>query len=540
MKARSFIENEELDELYQSVLFLSFSNAAVKRLKEAALAQLPRRMRSLMRIDTFHALTFEILCAHAHLVGVERPCRILRPHEKNRIENRLKEVEKNKTSRQKAILQELVDLESKGGLVYFDRFAPLAGKIFRSHTFLADSYSRAYPLILVDEYQDTDDDQDAFIRLLSRKSQLICLGDPNQRIYAWRGARPGRLKSLVRDHGHRPIHLRKNHRFRNDGIPAFAEAVLDGRTPKQTDCVTVIPHNRKTSNLRIPIARGLGEILKRVQKTSRSRIAIMARNNADVRTLSQLMSLPDKKGKAIRHTVLGDSADLGPAWDVVLGALELCSSSSGTETAFRGLAFSLAEFEACKARGGNKARRETLEKWADPERRIPNRGAGVQLLRLVGELRDHLSGDVAQDLAVLVDGLSKVSGSYLDGVLQALVMNDPRLQTEKLIIPMAEIWAESGSYAGVVDLGRRVLQQQMITDPMVERGGIVLMTMHKCKGREFDGVILVETKAGRFVNQNDHRHRARGTEDRLLFHTAITRAREQAVVLRLPFGKLLF
>ena len=59
-------------------------------------------------------------------------------------------------------------------------------------------FTEAHPLILVDEFQDTDEDQWRLIQLLSKNSEIVALGDTDQRIYAWRkGVSATRMKDFA-------------------------------------------------------------------------------------------------------------------------------------------------------------------------------------------------------------------------------------------------------------------------------------------------------------------------------------------------------
>ena len=65
----------------QSVLFLSFSRAAVARILQASKAEVPRSGRSLLNVQTFHSFFWDMLTAHAYLVGAQKPLSILMPQD---------------------------------------------------------------------------------------------------------------------------------------------------------------------------------------------------------------------------------------------------------------------------------------------------------------------------------------------------------------------------------------------------------------------------------------------------------------------------
>lgn len=67
--------------LGQTVLFLSFSRAAVARVVEASKAQLPKVLQEQLSIQTFHSFFWEILKAYGYLLGAPRQLRLLLPHD---------------------------------------------------------------------------------------------------------------------------------------------------------------------------------------------------------------------------------------------------------------------------------------------------------------------------------------------------------------------------------------------------------------------------------------------------------------------------
>lgn len=81
--------------------------------------------------------------------------------------------------------------------VGFDLFAGLATEILTGCPILAEAYGGAYPLVIVDEFQDTNADEWGMIRCLGRHSRLIALGDPKQRIYDFKGADPKRFDEFI-------------------------------------------------------------------------------------------------------------------------------------------------------------------------------------------------------------------------------------------------------------------------------------------------------------------------------------------------------
>src|SRR3990172_7154484 len=81
LKARKRIEEGLLPG--QSVLFLSFSRAAVARVMEASQAEVPKTIRNRLSVHTFHSFFWEIVRGHGYLLGAPRRLRLLPPHDEH-------------------------------------------------------------------------------------------------------------------------------------------------------------------------------------------------------------------------------------------------------------------------------------------------------------------------------------------------------------------------------------------------------------------------------------------------------------------------
>lgn len=92
-------------------------------------------------------------------------------------------------------------------------------------------------------------------------------------------------------------------------------------------------------------------------------------------------------------------------------------------------------------------------------------------------------------------------------------------------------WIANGDYAGAVDLVKRILDRERLISADRDPQGCVVMTIHKAKGKEFDGVVLVE---GSFASQffDTNRERPPYEKSRRLLRVGITRARHKVTLVR--------
>ena len=162
----------------QRVVFLSFSRAAVRQICDRVAEHLPRAVRDRLEIRTFHAFFMDLVRAHGPLL-TGTPAVFLPPDAENT---------------RKADHDGDWDAEARGlarrGTYVFDQLAPAAATLLERSPALRRLYSSRYPLVIVDEFQDTNLDQWRVIQALAEGSTIICLADPDQRIYE--GFIPGR------------------------------------------------------------------------------------------------------------------------------------------------------------------------------------------------------------------------------------------------------------------------------------------------------------------------------------------------------------
>ena len=188
----------------QRVLFLSFARATVSRVVQAIEEDrgLTHELKHQIEVDTYHAFFWRLIKTHGYLLGLPRRLTVLAPHSEavalSAIRNEFGKT-KNLTTHQNIDKERREEAErwrlaTKEGLVCFELFADLAGKLLQRSHKIRKLICNAYPTIILDEFQDTAADQWRVIRSLGRNSILLALADPEQRIFDFIGADPERLK----------------------------------------------------------------------------------------------------------------------------------------------------------------------------------------------------------------------------------------------------------------------------------------------------------------------------------------------------------
>lgn len=100
---------------------------------------------------------------------------------------------------------------------------------------------------------------------------------------------------------------------------------------------------------------------------------------------------------------------------------------------------------------------------------------------------------------------------------------------------LSELWLTHGTYIGAREALDDALAQEQLFSGNDQLHGIHVMNMHKCKGKQFDGVVLYRERYNSpFVWKNDP---APYPKSRKVLHVAITRARAHVLVLNEAFSQ---
>src|SRR5690606_26404154 len=172
----------------QGILFLSFSRAAIRQVLLRCKEILTPAERRAVTVQTYHAFCIEILEAHGRLLH-GRPVRFLYP-----TEERLRKSEfvgDWNYERQR--------LASETGLYCFDLLAAGTANLLEGCTALRNLIADRFPMIIIDEFQDTDNDQWRIVRALAQVADVFCLADPEQRIFDYRDEIDPRRLDILRE-----------------------------------------------------------------------------------------------------------------------------------------------------------------------------------------------------------------------------------------------------------------------------------------------------------------------------------------------------
>ena len=197
---------------------------------------IPAGRKRRIDVETYHSFFWRILKAHGYLIGLPRRLRILTPSAEAIALSGIRSGYKPSPSaaeRERGAEAEAAEkdrLAHDEGLVCFDLFAALVARILGGSARIRRLVGTIYPVVVLDEFQDTNRDEWGVVLALGSSATLVALADPEQRIYDWIGADPPRLQQFRDAFAPREVDLgTANHRSAGTDIGAFGNDVLTGQ-----------------------------------------------------------------------------------------------------------------------------------------------------------------------------------------------------------------------------------------------------------------------------------------------------------------------
>jgi DNA helicase-2/ATP-dependent DNA helicase PcrA len=385
----------------------------------------------------------------------------------------------------------------------------------------------------VDEAQDTGNEQWACAHALSSKAQLVCLADLDQLIFDHLpGVGPERVDQIRK--ALKPLEIdlgEDNNRSPGTEIATFARDVLHSRVRgKPYQNVSRFRFRPTAEGRDKAIRQSIGIISKTIREqsgASAESIALIASYGSGVAILSAAL----RKDPPINHQVLFDEAFVMLASRVGAFLLEphLAARHNEDIAIFLDL---LAE--AYRAKGGKTALAlsKKLRIWALKSRSgnppKVNLVAGIgALLHALGEVAH--CGEPRKDWMRVKRELRASGEAQLADVASALDYLVAFNRGNRISSSLDELWLAGSSYAGARAALDASLTQEQLLSGNDHLQGIHVMNMHKCKGKQFDGVVLYRAQhSSPFVWPSDpHPYR----KSRRVLHVAITRARKHVLIL---------
>jgi DNA helicase-2/ATP-dependent DNA helicase PcrA len=552
------------------ILSVTFTNKAAREMKERVGRLVGEAVEGMPWLGTFHAIGAKMLRRHAELVGLQSNFTILDTDDQLRLMKQLIVAadldEKRWPARQlggvidgwknKGLTPDMIDageseLFANGRgqelyKAYQDRLRALNAcdfgdlllhmlTILKGHREVLEQYQQRFKYIMVDEYQDTNSSQYLWLRLLAQKSKNICcVGDDDQSIYSWRGAKVENILKFEKDFpGAAIIRLEQNYRSTPHILAAASGVIANNGGRLGKTLWTAEDAGEKVEVLGVwdgpEEARRVGEEIETHQRRggSLNDIAILVRAQHQTREFEDRFISIGLNYRIVGGFRFYERQEIRDA----LAYLRIVHQPADD------LAFE--RIVNIPKRGlGDKAVSK-LHLLARLEG-IPLALAGARILdtdELTPQARRALGnfiGDVARwrDMAntlshpELARQILDESGYTAMWQAEKSVEASGRLENLNELVRAMEEYETLGAFLEHVSL-------VMDNEAAADEAKVTIMTIHAAKGLEFDTVFLAGWEEGVFPSQRalDEGGLASLEEERRLAYVAITRARRRCVIL---------
>lgn len=521
----------------QSVLFLSFSRAAVARVGEATRLEVPKAQHGMLSMQTFHSFFWTLLSSHAYLIGAPKSLRILLPQDEQAKYGTIKRKNrKEENPERQAWLGERERLFHEDGLIAFDLFAPNAAQLLERSAHVRRLITQRHPLIIVDEAQDTNEHAWRCIELLAPSAQVICLADLEQQIFDYLpGIGPERIVAIKKSLNPVEIDLgAQNHRSGATEIAIFGRDILLGNVRDSSyDGVSSFAYNPKQQTQSAVIRMSIGMLQRAIRKATGKygkSIAILTHSGASAAKISAALNA---EPKPVRHKLLFDEAE---AILTARFAAFLLEPKKGLDR-MNDLATALDLLAAAKRANGLAAAKQ-WQTWALEARagKVPRAKFVKAVLAIMGELREQgFAGDPAKDWTRVKAALRAVGNEHLTQAAKNLDYLVAFNRGKRISGGLGAVWTRDGQYTGARQVLDLALAQDQMLGGVDDPPGVQVMTIHKSKGKQFDGVIVAregrhdgEQMVSSFVWWRDAPPYYRS---RKILRVAITRAKAHVLML---------
>ena len=580
------------------VLAVTFTNKAAKEMMTRLSSMLPVNVRG-MWIGTFHGLCNRFLRAHYRMANLPQSFQILDTQDQlSAIKRLMKQFSidderfppkqtlwfiagckedglrpnmveaRDADTRKKIDIYQLYEEQcQREGVVDFGELMLRSFELLRDNDPIREHYQRRFRHILIDEFQDTNKLQYAWIKMLAGSGagatvssdpafnpngSVLAVGDDDQSIYAFRGARVGNMADFVREfHVQHQIKLEQNYRSYSN--------ILDSAN-------ALISHNAKRLGKNLRTDQGPGEPVRVYESPSdfaeaqwmveemrqlvrdgidHKEIAVLYRSNAQSRVIETALFNAGMPYRVYGGLRFFERAEIKHA----LAYLRLLENP-GDDTSFlrvvnfppRGIgARSLEQLQDAARSSGKSLHDATggvsgkaganLGAFVARIDVLREQTQGLSLREIIervlqhSDLITHYQGeregaDRIENLEELVNAAESFvtqEGFGRDAValpIDELAPQPPDAETGETLSPLAAFLTHAALESG---------------DNQAQAGqdAVQLMTVHASKGLEFDCVFIGGMEEGLFPHENSMSDHDGLEEERRLMYVAITRARQR-------------
>lgn len=571
------------------ILAVTFTNKAASEMRGRVEALVGPESQGIT-LGTFHGIAYRLLRAHYQDVGLPQSFQILDADDQKRVIKRLlksheldeaqwphRQVQAfingekeegrrphhidpghNPYVRQMVALYEAYETQcQRSGLVDFAELLLRAHELWLKNPQVLAHYQARFKHILVDEFQDTNSLQYAWLRVLAGGTgKLFIVGDDDQSIYGWRGAKIENIRRFSEDFMDvRTVRLEQN--YRSTGIILEAANHL-------------IAHNQDRMGKHLWSAGEQGEPIQLYeafneidevryvcnqietwyeQGGKRSDVAVLYRSNAQSRNMEQALiqaQIPYRVYGGLRFYDRAEIKDVLAYCRLLVNRTDDAAFERVYNHPPRGIGNKTADQIRTLARTEQVSLWQAANQLVETGLTARAKTAVKGFLSLIEALDEQTAGATLQDLMIQVIGRSGLQLHFekdtseqgqsrlenIDELINAATSFKPVVTAEnsegqpeamaafevnQFDSALAEFLAQAALEAGE--------QQADKWDDCVQ-----LMTLHAAKGLEFPLVFMIGLEEGLFPSQQSQEDAYRLEEERRLAYVGITRAEQKLVI----------
>ncbi|MCB9833473.1 MAG: UvrD-helicase domain-containing protein [Planctomycetes bacterium] len=559
----------------EHVLAVTFTNKAAREMRERVAPMVGKDAAAVLTISTFHSLAIRLLRQYGDRLGYRKNFGIADEEERSTLlrailrETGISEKEisprwgvwqisswKNLGLDPAGALEAACDdAEIKLAIAYrsmqqemrrrqvmdFDDMIMLGLELFAEHPDVLDQCRDRFRYLMVDEYQDTNSTQYEFIRhLAGARRNIMVVGDDDQSIYGWRGARAGNILDFAKHYqGAKVVTLAQNYRSTNVILRAANRVIGNNTVRMKKELWSALGEGKAielhhAEDERDELLHLMGRLTAlKAKGRSWESMAILFRANQQSNAIEVYL-----RERQIPYRVVGTRSlfDRRECKDL-LAYLKLIANPMDDGALLRII--------NTPARGIGRGSQDRL--IAEATRR---RCATFELIlsgELEGELRGPAAGGLAEFRATMTEVRDLAEAGRLGDAIELLLEKidyrnylemdardelDAQVRWNVLgqILELARSFEDKHRGEGVLAayLESLALDERPKKDD--EDFGLTMLTVHAAKGLEYDQVFLVGLEEGIFPHKNsfgDDDNLDTIDEERRLFYVAVTRARRE-------------
>ena len=543
-----------------NILAITFTNKAAREMKERVTKLIGPDARYI-QISTFHSFGLKILKENYEFLGYEKNFIILDSDDTLTVVKKLmkdlnmnpkyynaRELRSKISSAKNELItpekfkkqefdEKVVTLYKKyceklkaGNSVDFDDLLILPIKLFEISPSILNSYQERYQYILIDEYQDTNEAQYVFSKMLSKKYRnIFAVGDNDQAIYAFRGANYKNILNFEKDYPDcKIILLEENYRSTKTILNAANSVIKHNKLRKDKNLWSNNEEGDKIKYIKTDDEKAEGDyVVKEIKKlketgTSYDDIAILYRTNAQSRAMEEALLKAN-----IPYRIIGsfyfynrkEIKDLLCYLRLINNPKDDVSLSRVINVPKRGIGNVTIANITARAEENNTSMFEAITS-----------GKELAFKQLIEELTKMSENKTLTEIVELV--LEK------SGLKQELV-EEKTLESEIRLENLEEFKSITKNYEneyGEVSLDDFLNEISLVSDVTEHDEGnnkVSLMTVHSVKGLEYDDVFIIGMEEGIFPHYNSIMEGTNDAieEERRLCYVAITRAKKKLWII---------